>query len=168
MERLAVLRWMELLHPRLPQLVARTFAYDLQRMTLKDIQPQIVDALDGFLAELKNEEVTSARIDARTRRFQPQRNQIPQGQYQRDPPRRPRPSFSNSKQSGSSRPFCKVCRAHGRAFDHNLVDCDHTTPYDKRKLLASRSCNVTEYDDDDCSAEEFCDDMDNLALDATE
>ena len=29
-ERLAVLRWMELIHPRLSQLVARTFAYDLQ------------------------------------------------------------------------------------------------------------------------------------------
>ena len=32
-ERLAVLRWMELIHPKLPALVARTFAYDLQRMT---------------------------------------------------------------------------------------------------------------------------------------
>ena len=44
-EHLAVLRRMELLHPRLPQLVARTFGYDLQRMTLKDIQPQIANGL---------------------------------------------------------------------------------------------------------------------------
>ena len=50
-ERLAVLRWMELIHPSLPALVQRTFAYDLQRMTLKDLQPQITDALDGFLEE---------------------------------------------------------------------------------------------------------------------
>jgi hypothetical protein len=39
---------MELIHPKLPIFVQRTFAYDLQRMTLKDLQPQIVDALDGF------------------------------------------------------------------------------------------------------------------------
>ena len=32
-ERLAVLRWMELIHPSLPALVQRTFACDLQRMT---------------------------------------------------------------------------------------------------------------------------------------
>ena len=61
-ERLAVLRWMELIHPSLPVLVQRTFAFDLQRMTLKDIQPQIVDALDGFLEEIRSEEVKSARV----------------------------------------------------------------------------------------------------------
>ena len=47
-ERLAVLRWKELIDPRLPQLVVRTFAYDLQRMTLKDIQPQIANGLEVF------------------------------------------------------------------------------------------------------------------------
>lgn len=59
-ERLAVLRWMELLHPKLPHLVARTFAYDLQRMTLKDIQPQIASGLGGFLDELKRDECHAA------------------------------------------------------------------------------------------------------------
>ena len=55
-KRLAVLRWMELLHPKLPAPVARTFAYDLQRMTLKDIQPQVSDGLDSFLQELNRED----------------------------------------------------------------------------------------------------------------
>ena len=32
-ERLAILRWMELIHPSLPALVQHTFAYDLQHMT---------------------------------------------------------------------------------------------------------------------------------------
>ena len=63
-ERLAVLRWMELIHPSLPALVQRTFAYDLQRMTLKDLQPQIVDALDGFLEELRQDDVRASRVFA--------------------------------------------------------------------------------------------------------
>jgi len=37
--------WMELIHPKLPTLVARTFACDLQRMTLKDVQH---DGLEKF------------------------------------------------------------------------------------------------------------------------
>ena len=53
-EHIAVLRWMELINPNLSALVQRTFAYDLQRMTLKDMQPQIVDVFDGFLEEVKS------------------------------------------------------------------------------------------------------------------
>ena len=34
----------------------------IQRMTLKDIQPQIVDALDGILEEIRSDEVKSARV----------------------------------------------------------------------------------------------------------
>jgi hypothetical protein len=75
-ERLAVLKWMELLHPNLPVLVQSTFAYDLQRMTLKDIQPQIVDALDGLLEELRNDEVKTARTY--TNYSKPKVKQLPQ------------------------------------------------------------------------------------------
>ena len=59
---MAVLRWMELLHPSLPALVQRTFAYDLQRRTLKDLQPQIADALDEFLEELRHDEIKASRV----------------------------------------------------------------------------------------------------------
>ena len=58
-EHPSVLCWMELIHPGLPALVQHTFAYDLQRMSLKDLQPQICDALDGFLEELRNEATVS-------------------------------------------------------------------------------------------------------------
>ena len=52
-ERLAVIHWLTLMDPRLPQLVARTYASDLQTKTLKDIQPQIANGLGGFLEELR-------------------------------------------------------------------------------------------------------------------
>ena len=55
-ERLAVLRWLELIDSRLHKLVARTFAQDLQERSLKDIQPQISSSLPGFVDELKRED----------------------------------------------------------------------------------------------------------------
>jgi len=63
-ERLAVLKWMELIHPKLSALVARTFAYDLQRKTLKDLQPQICDGIEQFLEELNRDEVQASRVFA--------------------------------------------------------------------------------------------------------
>ena len=63
--RLAVLRKMDLIHPKIPALVQRTFAYDLQRATLKDLQPQICDSLDSFLEDITEED---ARVDRATAR----------------------------------------------------------------------------------------------------
>ena len=147
-ERLAVLRWMELLHPQLPQLVARTFAYDLQRMTLKDIQPQIVDALEGFLSELKASEVSSARVNFQRRShagFSQPRQSTRQTTYPR------------SSKPHKSTPFCRICRANGRAHDHTLADCEHTTPYDKKRLL-SRACAITDPHDEN----DFVEDLDSF------
>ena len=44
---------MELIHPGLAALVQCTFAFDLQKMSLKDLQPQICVAMGDFLEELK-------------------------------------------------------------------------------------------------------------------
>ena len=50
---------MELLHPKLPKLVQKTYAYDLQRATLKDLQDQISDNADSLLEEIRNSEELS-------------------------------------------------------------------------------------------------------------
>jgi hypothetical protein len=122
-ERLAVLRWMELIHPNLPALVQRTFAYDLQRMTLKDIQPQIVDALDGFLEELRCEEVKSAR--AYVTRQKP--SQKPKAFQQK--------KFANKFRHVKE---CRVCKAEGRPYSgHILAECDYVSRAEKRDLVKS-------------------------------
>ena len=46
---LVVLHWMEFIHPSLPALVQRTFSFDLETMSLKDLQPQICVTMDGLL-----------------------------------------------------------------------------------------------------------------------
>lgn len=50
-EGTTVLHRMEFIHPSLQALVQITFAYDLQRMMLKDLQQQISDALYRYLEE---------------------------------------------------------------------------------------------------------------------
>ena len=49
LERFVLVRWLNILHPGLPVLVQRTFAFDLQRTTLKNLQFRIYDAMEGLL-----------------------------------------------------------------------------------------------------------------------
>lgn len=130
-ERLAVLRWMELLHPNLPTLVQRTFAYDLQRMTLKDIQPQIVDALDGFLEELRSEEVKIAR------------SYIPRQKPKQKQAHPSRHASSNKFTAGTQKrkipnKECRICKAEGRTYyGHDIGECDYLSRAEKRTLIQS-------------------------------
>ena len=64
LERLAVLRWLELIDVRLPMLVARTFATDLQTTNLKDIQQQIANAMDSLLEQLHSKEAQVVLMQA--------------------------------------------------------------------------------------------------------
>ena len=40
-ERLIIIRWLEILHPLLPNHITKVFAHYLQTKSLKDLQPQI-------------------------------------------------------------------------------------------------------------------------------
>lgn len=155
-ERLAVLRWMELIHPKLPALVARTFAYDLQRMTLKDIQPQIADGLDNFLEELNRDE---APIQV-SKVYAPHRSQ----------PRRPRPSRSAPQQqqhrqrtnAQSTAPRtklqCRVCRAENRPFmGHDMASCHFIAEAERRALVRAYQIDV-DYDEEASDLQESFDD----------
>lgn len=167
-ERLAVLRWMELLHPSLPSLVQRTFARDLQQMTLKDLQPQIVDALDGFMEELRQDDVRSARVfaPAQTRyRSQPRQNfQKPQ-HYRDDSPQLHDLKHSNSTRQQTRRPrsdtrktsnaspgqSCRVCKAEGRRYiGHSFFSCDYVSRAEKRNFVKAQQVDVEDDSDTGC------------------
>ena len=129
-ERLAVLRWMELIHPRIPEMVQRTFAYDLQRATLKDLQPQISDALDGFLKEISDEETKVDRAQARRMTTEQESEsddndiavartffQSKSKSFKKDRSYRPKPK---PKQ-------CVICKIAGkvkRSFTHSTSECE--------------------------------------------
>ena len=52
-ERLAVYLWLTSIDKRLP---SRIYAHDLQSKTLKDLQPQIAEAMDSLLTEINTQE----------------------------------------------------------------------------------------------------------------
>lgn len=149
-ERLAVMRWMELIHPNLPALVQRTFAYDLQRMTLKDMQPQIVDALDGFLEELRCDEVKASRSFVSSSR----------SGYRNQKKSRP---FEN-RQKRQQRKECRLCKAENRRFiGHVMSECNYISSADK--LAIARSCAIDLPSDDNSDQEFDGEEMQNLHID---
>ena len=134
-ERMAVLRWMEVIDPDLPAYVARAFAHDLQNMTLKDLQPQIVDALDSFLEEIRSKRVSCSAA----RSFTPgnSRNKS----YNRSFPRKTYYQPQRSATSSKITKTCRICKAEGRQFmNHSIATCDYLSQAEKRDLI--QSCRV--------------------------
>lgn len=170
-ERLAVLRWMELLHPSLPTLVQRTFSNDLQRMTLKDLQPQIVDALEGFLEELKHEEIKASRIhdECRSEEISASRVYMPY-QSHANPRHQPKKFSKGPMRSQPQRPQCRLCKAEGRPYwGHTLVACDFVPKGEKRQMI--RSYRVETSQQHTLHEDEYSnlhDDFETLAVDEDE
>ncbi len=141
-ERLAVHRWLELLDPRLPGLVARLFATDLMTYSLKDLQPMIANAMDSLLDQLNNEdlhlaaasriseltvdaecsddEIQAAHVTSRSKFF----NKAPQ-----------RRTGNNSKpHSSKARQQCNLCLGWGRpSWGHTLATCSYVSDGERRE-----------------------------------
>lgn len=136
-ERLAVLRWMEVIDPDLPNHVARAFAHDLQTMTLKDLQPQIVDAMDSLLEEISSKRVTCSA--SRTLSYASQGRSRPPSRFEnrlfsRGAPKSQR-RFPPSQTS--RRGICRICQAEGRPHYHSLAMCDYMSRAEKREMVQS-------------------------------
>ena len=58
-ERLIVLRWLELLHPSLPNHIANAFSHKLQNHILKGIQPLVMTQINGLLNDVYKKKRTS-------------------------------------------------------------------------------------------------------------
>lgn len=141
-ERLIIARWLTLLDPRLPALVTRTFSYDVLHMSIKDLQPQIIDALDGLLEELRQEDTTesaktsyvSATSKPRFEKWQPRqqvqskRSFSPSFSHQHSSSRS---NQSNNKQSSQS---CRVCVAEGRPYRHPMSACRYISQAEKADM----------------------------------
>ena len=149
-ERIAVLRWMELIHPKLPALVAIKFGHDLQRMTLKDLQPQIADALDGLLEELNREdeavEVHAARVYNRSTQ-RPRRTTTQRFSHHN------RQSRQNTTQFHASRSQCRICQAENRPYyGHTMATCTYISSAERQDIVQSFRVQ----------GENQCDDVDNV------
>lgn len=171
-ERLAVLRWLELMHPKLPGLVADKFATSLNTMSLVDLQPQIVDSLEAMLEQLRSQDaiVGSTSTSYRDRfgnnnnkRFNPgrtSRNNARSGNFHE---RSRKPELA-SKQHPKAK--CPICVAEDRPYRHSLAECRYLSQSEKRQLIQDLSARVARVDiqengdEEDCPEEEFSEQSD--------
>ena len=123
---LVVLTWRTLIHPDLPRLAKQRYGTELRSRTLATLKPEISQALDSLLEELRTTE------DARAMRTQ----------------------FSSEKKSSSPQAHksCPLCKATGRPSNHYLSKCLYLPQSDKRYLAKARQIIGT--DDNHCSDEE--------------
>ncbi len=164
-ERLAVLRWLELIDPRLPSLVSIKYSADLQMKTLKDLQPQIVSGLDGLLEELRRDDVQVARVDALEREAVEAVEDLQVSRF-RSKPHKPNPSLGShthrrkftprEQQRQKPRKECRLCKSEGRSYiGHSIGTCRALSYEDKLDFIKSCKVVCEEQDEDQ---EVFCDD----------
>ena len=79
-ESLIVLRWLEILHPGLPNHISNVFAQDLQTKSLKDLQPRINEQIEDLLFRVHNNsddssvDLSYTRFSGNNRQFNNPRN----------------------------------------------------------------------------------------------
>ena len=81
-ERLLVYLWLVLIDERLPAYVSRVYGHDLQSRSLKDVQPQICQAMESLLAELNAQEDSQVNRTFQRGRSTPSRSRPQQNQQQ--------------------------------------------------------------------------------------
>jgi len=149
-----VVLWLEKLHPGLPGLVKQRYGTDLRNNTLASLKPEIAQALDALLDELRSSE------DSRVMRLHPTRsNNYPQ---QRSTQLHP-PSYSYQRVIESNPKMCSLCKtANIPGYEtHYLSQCKYISDRD-RKMMSSRVRLVETEDIDDPQIDnDISDTMDN-------
>ena len=129
-ERLAVFLWLHYIDERLPMYIARVYSHDLQRKSLKDLQPVISQNMDSLLVELSAQEdiklaYTSGTYNNRQKSFKSQ----PRGTTKR---------FANAKTCA----FGKACK---KTFTgHDVSSCWSLSRFDKEEIVKALKVHVDE------------------------
>ncbi|CAG2248992.1 unnamed protein product [Mytilus edulis] len=91
LENLLILTWLRLIHPELPKLIKQRYGTELRARTLASIKPEISQALESLLEELRTtEDAKSMRAAVKRFRFPLKLQIMPTVQISRTT----RPSFS--------------------------------------------------------------------------
>ena len=147
-ERLAVFLWLHYIDERLPMYVARVYAHDLQRTSLKDLQPIISQNMHSLLAELATQEdiklayshsSSSSSFGSKHKPFRSQNKGFPR----------------RSGQGSKSCAFCKACNKP--YLGHDVKNCWSLSRFNKSDIVSSL---MVEVDDD---PDEISDDFSSLS-----
>ena len=129
LDNVVVCIWLTLIHKDLPKLVRQRYGTELRSRTIASIKPEISQALDSLLEELKSSEAQVLRSAGTL--FTPSRKSFTSS----------RKSFGRSSQPTTSvRPqkMCPLCRASNRPDNHFLSTCSFLPESDKRYITKAR------------------------------
>jgi len=141
LENFVILTWLRLINPALPKLVKQRYGTELRSRTLASLKPEISQALDSLLDEIRSAEDTKVMRTGAS--FATQKSSF----------RRGTPIFSKSsvRFPGRSSPKakeCPLCKQAGRAsHSHFLSKCGFLPEQDRLYLLKARQI-VSILDDD--------------------
>ena len=126
LENFVVLTWLRLIHPSLPRLVKQRYGTELRSRTLASIKPEISQALNSLLEEIRTSD------DARILRA-----------AVADDFRRPRQSNRSDSRARPRQPrqdkVCPLCKQAGRSMtNHFLSQCTFLPDSDRRFMVKAR------------------------------
>ena len=119
----------------------------MQTRSLKDIQPQICQAMDSLLAELNSQEDIQVNRSFQRNQgasFRPRQQSAIQ-QHQQTGSQQPFQQRSFSKQKS-----CILCKSSGRAhLGHDISTCWHISKFDKLEMVRALQVSDDELNDTD-------------------
>ena len=126
LENFVILTWLRLIHPSLPRLVKQRYGTELRSRTLASIKPEISQALNSLLEEIRTSD------DAKILRA-----------AVADDFRRPLPSGRNDPKFRTRQPrqdkICPLCKQAGRPnTNHFLSQCTFLPDRDRRFMVKAR------------------------------
>ena len=146
LHNVTILHWLQIIHPKMRDLVTQRFSKELRNATYASIWPEISLSIDSFLKDLSDESASASVC-----RYDSSSDYPPQKYAESNRPWRGRgstPRFRGTlphRSQGNRR--CDYCRLTGRrAYEtHNIEDCLFLK---KERPTASRAVEVEEeYDD---------------------
>ena len=144
LENLVVLSWLKLIHPSLPRLVKQQYGTELRSCTLALIKPDISQALESLLDEIRasdDAKILRTAVSADSHRRPAQNSKAPY----KTATRRPRPDR-----------VCPLCKQAGRSeTKHFLSECSHLPDCDRRYIVKARQ--ITDILDDDSGTDDDLD-----------
>ena len=132
LENLVVLTWLRLIHTDLPGLVKQRYGTELRSRTLASLKPEISQALDSLLEEIRTS-VDSKVLRATASRF-------------RQPPHKSQSFLSQQSTPKRQNKSCPLCKQAGRNDRHFLSQCSYLPAEDRSYL--SRARLISGMDDD--------------------
>ena len=150
LENMVVLLWLKLIHKDLPRLVKQRYGTELRSQTLASIKPEISQALDSLLDELRSAE--DARIMRSSSFFTSQR--CPDTSWQQHDPTQQHRNPPTLRPPRRTIPSCVLCKEAGRQSAHYLSKCPHLPAADKRFFAKARAIAALDEEMADLEIEE--------------